>query len=159
MTDDQKNVNLPDLRELVNELTYQRYLMSRGQLKGLFQQMNVPEYIALHIIESGSVASGDGTKRTYLKELAAKMQLPIQQTSKIVGGLEDRGLLIWSHDGYGSEGTYMTITDIGQKMVLDQEMTLKEYYGTVLEKFGRDNLMQLLKLMKQLEEIMDSTFE
>lgn len=87
------------------------------------------------------------------------MQIPIQQASKIVGGLEDRGLLIWSHDGYGSEGTYMTITDIGRKMVLDQEMTLKEYYGAVFESFGRDNLMQLLKLMKQLEEIMDSTFE
>lgn len=159
MTDKHENLKAAEVRELANELTYQRYLMNKEQIRGLFPEISIPEYIALHVIESRSVASADNPERTYLKELAAKMQLPIQQASKIAGGLEDRGMIVWSHDGYGSEGTYMIITESGRKLVLEQETKLKEYYGTVFEKFGRENLMQLLKLMKQLEEIMESSFE
>lgn len=159
MADKREKLGTMDIRELANEMTYQRYLMNKEQIKGLFSELNIPEYIALHVIESGSAASEETPCRTYLKELAVKMQLTIQQASKIVGGLEDRGLLTWSHDGYGSEGTYMTITESGQKLVLEQEMKLKEYYGTVFEKFGKENLMQLLRLMKQLEEIMNNAFE
>ena len=40
-----------------------------------------------------------------------------------------------------------------------QEETLKKYYGKVFEKFGKDNLIQLLQLMKQLETIMSSEVE
>lgn len=158
MTDNRGNLGTMDIRELANELTYQRYLMNKEQIQGLFSELNIPEYLALHVIESRGAASEENSGRTYLKELAVKMQLTIQQASKIVGGLEDRGLLTWSHDGYGSEGTYMIITESGRKLVLKQEKRLKEYYGTVFEKFGRENLMQLLALMKQLEEIMDSSF-
>lgn len=152
MTEKQEALEVHEVRDLANELTYHRYLMNKGQMLGLFHKMNVGEYLALHHIDIAS-------DRTYLKELAKKMQLPIQQASGIVSGLEDRGLLIWSHDGNGSEGTYMTITESGQKLIRDQEKLLREYYGHVFAKFGRQNLIQLLSLMKQLEDIMGSEFE
>ena len=97
--------------------------------------------------------------RTYLKELAEKMQLSIRQTSKMVGDLRDRGLILWSHDGNGSEGTYVTITETGQKLLDEQEEVLKNYYGRVIEKYGKENMIQLLCLMKQLETVMSSTME
>ena len=36
-----------DITKLSNELTYQRYLFNRNQMKQLFQKLSVPEYIAL----------------------------------------------------------------------------------------------------------------
>lgn len=145
--------------ELSNELTYRHYLMDKGIIHELFQKMTIPEYIALHMIvlESESTVIYGG--RTYLKELSEKMRLTIRQTSKMVGELRDRGLILWSHDGNGSEGTYVTITEMGRKLLEEQEQILKKYYGKVIGKFGKENMIKLLQLMKQLETVMSSEIE
>lgn len=73
----------------------------------------------------------------------------------IVGALKERGLVLWSHDGNGSEGTYVTITELGKKKMEKQEKYLKKYYGNVIRKFGKEKLIQLIELMKDLENIMN----
>ena len=148
-----------DIVKLTNELTYHRYLMNRGKVRDFFKKVSIPEYIALHYIALESEMSEIYSGRTYLKELAEKMQLSIRQTSKMVGDLRDRGLILWSHDGNGSEGTYVTITENGKKLLNEQEEVLKNYYGKVISKFGKDNMVQLLQMMKQLETIMSSELE
>lgn len=145
-----------DILKLGNELTFRRYLFSKAQVARV---LNVPDYIALHIIkETGSEQEIYGGK-TYLKDLSEKMQMTIRQTSKLVGGLKDRGLIKWLHDGDGSDGTYVVITEEGLKLLKQQQNAFKEYYGKVIDKFGRDNLIQLLNLMKQLETVMSSELE
>ena len=148
-----------DIVKLTNEITYHRYLMNKGQIRDFFKQLSIAEYIALHYISLDSEMSEIYSGRTYLKELAEKMQLTIRQTSKMVGDLRDRGLVLWSHDGNGSEGTYVTITETGQRLLDEQEEVLKNYYGKVIEKYGKENMIQLLCLMKQLETVMSSTLE
>ena len=145
--------------ELSNELTYRHYLMDKGIIHELFQKMTIPEYIALHMIVQESESTVIYGGRTYLKELSEKMQLTIRQTSKMVGELRDRGLILWSHDGNGSEGTYVTITEMGRKLLEEQEQILKKYYGKVIGKFGKENMIKLLQLMKQLETVMSSEIE
>lgn len=147
-----------DIIQLSNELTYQRHLFYRECGKEVFMKMSVPEYIALQHIaveEATNIYSG----RTYLKDLADKLQMTMRQISKMVEKLRDSGYVVWSHDGNGSEGTYVTITESGQNILKNQEEILKKYYGKVFEKFGRDNLIQLLQLMKQLETVMSSEME
>ena len=148
-----------DIVRLSNELTYRRYIMNKDQLRKLFKELNIAEYIALHNISVTDETSAIYSGKTYLKELADKMQLTIRQTSKMIGNLKDRGLLSWSHDGDGSEGTYVTITEMGQKLLKEQEEILKKYYGRVIEKYGKENLVLLLQLMKQLETVMSSEME
>lgn len=148
-----------DIVKLTNEITYHRYLMNKGQIRDFFKQLSIAEYIALHYISLDSEMSEIYSGKTYLKELAEKMQLTIRQTSKMVGDLRDRGLVLWSHDGNGSEGTYVTITETGQRLLDEQEEVLKNYYGKVIEKYGKENMIQLLCLMKQLETVMSSTLE
>lgn len=148
-----------EVMELSNELTYHHYLMDRGNIRRLFKKMTIPEYIALHVIASESKNSMIYGGRTYLKDLSVKMQLTIRQTSKKMSDLKERGLISWSHDGDGSEGTYVTITETGERLFLEQEQILKEYYGKVIEKFGKQNLLDLLQLMKQLETVMNGEIE
>ena len=149
----------PDITMLSNELTYRRYLMNKDKIREFFKKVSIPEYIALHNISLGEETSSIYGGRTYLKELSEKMQLTIRQTSQMIGNLRDKGLVTWSHDGNGSEGTYVTITDSGRKLLKEQENILKHYYGKVFEKFGKENLIQLLQLMKQLETVMSSEME
>lgn len=81
-----------EIGELSNELTYRRYLMNKDKIRELFRKVSVSEYIALYKIafqgENSSLYSG----KTYLKALAEKMELTIPQTSKMVEGLQDRGI-------------------------------------------------------------------
>ena len=148
-----------DITKLSNELTYHRYLMNSGKVKDFFEQMSIPEYISLHTIEKNSAESDIYEGRTYLKDLSEKMQLTIRQTSRMIGGLRDRGLVVWSHDGNGSDGTYVTITENGQQLLKTQEGILKNYYEKVIGKFGKENMIHLLQMVKQLETIMNSEME
>ncbi|MCI7813064.1 MAG: MarR family winged helix-turn-helix transcriptional regulator [Lachnospiraceae bacterium] len=159
MSDQHEMLEKNEVGELSNELTYRHYLMGRGKIREFFGKMTIPEYIALNMIAHAGEHSSIYSGRTYLKELSEKMQLTIRQTSKMVGELQDRGLLCWSHDGNGSEGTYVTITEAGQKLLSEQETVLKEYYGRVIEKFGKKNMIDLLQLMKQLDTVMSSEVE
>ena len=148
-----------DIVRLSNEIIYHRYLINKNHVRDFTRKISVPEYIALYNIDMGRETSDIYSGRTYLKELAEKMQLTIRQTSRMVGDLRDRGLVLWAHDGNGSQGTYVTITESGQKLLKEQEEILKNYYGRVIEKYGRDNMITLLQSMKQLETVMSSTME
>lgn len=143
------------ITELSNEFTYHRYLLNQGQLQSLFKDISIPQYIALYIISRSINAQNDGTGRTYLKDIAEELHLTVPKTSKMIGNLRDKGLISWLHDGNGSEGTYITITDSGIRLMEKQEGFLKEYYGRVIEKFGQENMVNLLQLMTQFEMIMD----
>lgn len=148
-----------EVEELSNELIYRHYLMNKGKIRELFQEMTLPEYVALHLIAAESKNSSIYAGRTYLKDLSEKMQMTIRQTSKMVGELKDRGLVLWSHDGNGKDGTFVMITDNGKELLAGQEVILKEYYRKVIEEFGKENLIGLLQLMKQLDTVMSSKIE
>lgn len=148
-----------EIGKLSNEMTYLRYLMNKGKVRDLFQKVTIPQYIALHMIEAESTSTVIYEGRTYLKDLADRMQLTIRQTSRLVSDLKERGLVEWSHDGDGSEGTYVTISENGQRFLEDQEEVLKVYYTRVIQKFGEQNLIELLQKMKQLETVMSSEIE
>ncbi|MDD6206949.1 MAG: winged helix DNA-binding protein [Clostridiales bacterium] len=145
-----------DILELSNELTVRRYLFNKDHVNRI---LSIPDYIALHIIKETEHLETIYAGRTYLKDLAEKMQLSIRQTSRMVGNLKDRGLVKWSHDGDGREGTYVTITESGEEILKKQENILKDYYGKVIQQYGEDNLIQLLHMMKQLETVMHSQLE
>ncbi len=153
------HVSTPNMTKLSNELFYQRFLFNKDQVRRFFRELSMSEYIALHIIRKTEEEEDIYSGRTYLKELSEKMQVPIRQVSKIVGTLKERGLLSWAHDGDGSEGTYVTLTDSGRKLLSQEEAALKDYYGKVIGKFGTENLIQLLQLMKQLETVMSAELE
>lgn len=145
-----------DVLKLSNELTIRRYLFNKEQISRV---LSAPDYIALNIIRETETNEQIYSGRTYLKDLAEKMHLSMRQISKMIGNLKERGLVVWSHDGNGSEGTYVTITESGQQLLTQQQKILEEYYGNVIDKFGKDNLIQLLNLMKQLETVMSSEVE
>ena len=130
--------------------------MNKGKIQELFRKMTLQEYIALYTIVSERNGSSDHVGRSYLKDLSEKMQLTIRQTSQMVEKLKDRGLVLWSYDGTGSEGTYVTVTEMGEKLFQEQEKILRDCYGKVINKFGKENLTLLLKLMKQLDNLMCS---
>ena len=150
--------NRNDVAKLAYELTYHRYLMNKGKARNLFIELEISEYIALHSIARVASDKNDLSQKTYLSDLAEQLGMSISGVSKMITRLKDRGLVLWSHDGDGSEGTYVVITESGINAMSQQEKILSDYYSRVIDKFGHDNLIQLLQQMEKLEEIMDTEF-
>lgn len=144
-----------DFFELGNEFVTRRYYFNKVQVSKVLE---VSDYIAMHIIAQESAAE-DGNGKMYLKDLSERMHFTINQTSKLAGALEEKGLVHWTHDGKGSDGTYVTVTPLGWEKLRDQEALIKEFYGNVIQKFGRENLIQLINLMKELEIIMENELD
>ena len=159
MEEQNKTIEKAELERLSHELTYRRYMMDRGKVRSLFKDIRIPEYIALYSIAQDSENASIYGERTYLQELSEKMQLSMRQTSKMVGDLRDRGLVTWSHDGNGKDGTYVTITESGKQLLEKQETIVKEFYGRVIDSFGKENLIRLLHQMKELETVMTREIE
>ena len=147
-----------DITKLTDEYIFHRYLMNKDQMKQYFQELRIPEYIALQsIVRSETDQNISG--KVYLRDLAEKMQISIHQASRMAEDMQDRGLLVWTHDGNGSEGTYVTITDMGAKMMRKQQEAFRAYFGKVIEKFGTENLAEMFRLMHKLENIMKDELE
>ena len=85
--------------KLLNELTYQAYLLNRDQVWKHLSGLGLREYIALRRIQELGAASDIYSGRVFLKEFAENMRLTIRQTSRLAGELKGRGLIRW--DGAG----------------------------------------------------------
>ena len=150
---------MADILELTNELAYRTYFMNRGQIRKQLREMNMLEYIALQMIIRTEAVDSRNTERAYLKDLAENLQLTTRQASRLAGALKERGLVTWSHDGDGSEGTYLSVTGSGKELVAKNEWILQTYYSRVIEKYGQENMSRLLMMMKDLETVMHGEYK
>ncbi|MDD6954953.1 MAG: hypothetical protein PUI58_00810 [Solobacterium sp.] len=140
------------INKLAYDLTYQRYLLNKDKANYLFNDLSVSDYVVLHTV----LCFED---KAYLEKLGEKLNLSISKMSNVATNLKNRGLVIWSHDGDGSEGTYLTVTETGLKLMDKQEDKLKNYYERVINRFGLKNTVDLIGKMTALETIMEEEME
>ena len=140
------------INKLAYDLTYQRYLLNKDKANYLFNDLSVGDYVVLHTV----LCFED---KAYLEKLGEKLNLSISKMSNVATNLKNRGLVIWSHDGDGSEGTYLTVTETGLKLMDKQEDKLKNYYERVINRFGLKNTIDLIGKMTALETIMEEEME
>lgn len=140
------------INKLAYDLTYQRYLLNKDKANYLFNDLSVGDYVVLHTV----LCFED---KAYLEKLGEKLNLSISKMSNVATNLKNGGLVIWSHDGDGSEGTYLTVTETGLKLMDKQEDKLKNYYERVINRFGLKNTVDLIGKMTALETIMEEEME
>lgn len=145
-----------ELSKLSNELITRKYIFNKIEAK---RKLSTQDYIIMHIIADTHISHSIFGGKTYLKDISEKMNLTIRQTSKLVNELKNKGFIKWMHEGDGSNGTFVEITDEGWKLFEEERIRLEEFYGHVIERFGVDNMRQLLNLMKQLETIISGALE
>ena len=147
------------MKNLAHEITYRRYLLSKDDARFVFKDVNIAEYIVLHFmseqIESDSIYSD----RIYLSEISEKLNLPIRKTSKLIREMSVKNLINWDHDGDGKDGTYVTLTEHGKSVFEETDGKLKDFYTRVLQKFGKEKMIQLLSLMKEFDTVVRTELE
>ena len=64
-------------------------------------------------------------------------------------------MLFRSHDGKGTDGTYLVFTDAGRDFLKKREDNNREYYGNVIAELGEERTTQILSDMRTLVEAME----
>ena len=151
-------VDRKEFNELASEITYRRYMMDKVNLTKIFPDLSTMDYIALGVISRLAEKKPDSDK-IYLQDIAADLKVPMNRVSEMIQKLRDKGVLIWTHDGDGSEGTYVKLTASGQEAMKKQQEILGSYYRNVIEKFGKEEFVRMLQMLARLERIMDEESE
>lgn len=164
ISDENLNQNA-DLGLLSDEMTFRRYFTGAMNTKKIFSRMSTGNYVTIEIIEKliekqyGEHAEEDENNRIYLKDLAAHFKIPMYKVSEIVRDMSERGMVTWTHDGKGEEGTYIILTESGMKAAKEQQAILKEFYSRVIARFGKDKFIELLHLMADLDQVMETELD
>lgn len=95
-----------------------------------------------------------GSEKIYLKDIVRELNLPMPKVSAIARSLQNKGLVRWTHDGNGEEGTYILLTDTAVTSVQAHRQTLRAYHQRVVAAYGEEKFLHLLGEIAQLEEIM-----
>lgn len=121
-------------------------------LRHLFQENASNEYALIWLLSKHT--KDTGSDKIYLKDMVRELGLPMSKVSAIAHSLQDKGLVRWTHDGSGEEGTYILLTETAITSVRTQRQALRDYHQRVVAAYGEEKFLHLLGEITQLEEIM-----
>ena len=121
-------------------------------LRHLFQENASDEYALIWLLSKHT--KDTGSEKIYLKDIVRELNLPMPKVSAIARSLQNKGLVRWTHDGNGEEGTYILLTDTAVTSVQAHRQTLRAYHQRVVAAYGEEKFLHLLGEIAQLEEIM-----
>ena len=98
-------------------------------LRHLFQENASDEYALIWLLSKHT--KDTGSEKIYLKDIVRELNLPMPKVSAIARSLQNKGLVRWTHDGNGEEGTYILLTDTAVTSVQAHRQTLRAYHPRV----------------------------
>ena len=84
-------------------------------MRRLFQKNASDEYALIWLLSKHMKDSG--SEKIYLKDMVREMNLPLPKVTAIARSLQNKGLVTWTHDGNGEEGTYIMLTELAVSSV------------------------------------------
>ena len=116
-------------------------------LRRLFQANASDEYALIWLLSKHT--QDTGSEKIYLKDMVRELNLPLPKVTAIARSLQSKGLVRWTHDGNGEEGTYILLTETALTSV-----QARRYHQQVVAAFGEERFLHLLGEIAQLEEIL-----
>lgn len=127
-------------------------LFQSPAMRRLFQKNASDEYALIWLLSKHMKDSG--SEKIYLKDMVREMNLPLPKVTAIARSLQNKGLVTWTHDGNGEEGTYIMLTELAVSSVRTRRQTLRSYHQRVVSVFGEERFLHLIGEIAQLEEIL-----
>lgn len=132
-------------------------LFHSPDMRRLFQKNASDEYALIWLLSKHMKDSG--SEKIYLKDMVREMNLPLPKVTAIARSLQNKGLVTWTHDGNGEEGTYIMLTELAVSSVRTRRQTLRSYHQRVVSAFGEERFLHLIGEIAQLEEILKQEAE
>ena len=98
--------------------------------------------------------SHPGDRGVYVSALAGRMRVSPPAVSRMLRGLEQRGLVDRAVDRIDRRNTYVMLTPAGEAARADTIRELDGYTRRVLERMGREDMETLIRLWNRLADVM-----
>ena len=146
MTNHSENETMMKWTDLSNEILFSRIMLDRNSLGWLFKDLLPGEYMIL--VMTGKM------EKAYLRSLEYLTKYDMSSISKLAGRLKNKGLVIWTHDGDGSEGTYLMLTRAGEERLREMEETTARYYARVIDQFGEEKMREFTSMARRIADLL-----
>ena len=135
-----------DFRELAAELLRLRAEQLKSGVWRKTAKLTQGELLALYCLQG----HGDGA---YPRELSRELSVSTARIAAMLRDMEEKGWIVRREDAEDNRHTLVLLTDEGREEILRRrEQTLSELAGA-LEKLGREDAEELLRLLTRLNEI------
>ena len=149
-------INSPSIQ--VEKENIRLFSKERFDLRRLFTKMDATDYMMIWFLRKQSERKEEHQK-FYLKDIAETFELPLHTVTNIVRNLQEKNMISWKHDGMGEAGTYVQVTEIGTQAMKDQHQQLEQSVSNIMEQFGEERFLGLLRELAAFEEILNGELE
>jgi len=112
------------------------------------------------IFACDAVAELSATQQTVtVKDVAATLDLEHSTVSRLLGEIEDDGLVVRGSDATDRRRTTIALTDLGRAVVSDATAMTRFFTRLLLADWPRDDVEELSRLMGRLAETVHSKLE
>lgn len=115
----------------------------------VFEIIERADYAVLYTIRQ---MAGKQEDPVYLSDLAAKMELPLQNASKAITQLEARGYVTWSMDEE-KECTYVTLTKKAKSKMEEQRKRLMDAYQKISEEIKEEDIKTTIQTLSTIRAL------
>ncbi len=141
-----------EMLELGERMVRLRFTMDAGYMRAVFSEISVPDYLILsNLVRRMQI--GEPEAKVYLSEISKELEMPINRVSGMVQNLQGKGYVYWDHN---SNGTYIYLSEIGHKVMENQQKALEDFFMNIIEAMGKDNFINCLEQMESLEAAMET---
>lgn len=152
---EKKRITREELLELGNQMIHLRSIMAKDHLHMIFSEVSFIDYnLILGIWPMLQTNMDAECNPVYLQQIAESSNLEMNQVSKMVKVLSERGLVLWER---GETGTYIKIESYGKEKMRKQQEILLEYFTHVITQIGEARFREFIKILNDVETVMERT--
>lgn len=94
-----------------------------------------------------------------VSDLAARLFISSPAVSRMLGNLEDRGLIERYVQKSDRRNKYLRLTAYGKQVCTDNEKQIKRFFDEVVERMGEENMNQLSSLLNRMHQVTEDLME
>lgn len=119
----------------------------------LIDGINSSEYISLKILIK--LLDNSDKNSVHVSDITKKLKTSAPSVTKLLNGLEKKGLVTREIDKENRRNTLVCITEKGIKLKQHNDLILAKFISNVYDRVGRENIVQFL----HLSELIHTAFE
>lgn len=124
----------------------------------VFQTLSSAEFFVLFSIESLSQSEeGESAATVRVSAIAEKMKVSPQAISKLLRNLEKKAYIQRITDETDRRNTLVILTEQGSSLLKKTRDMMEEFAHRVVEKMGKDDMREFIRLVNKCSDIMDET--
>ena len=136
-------------KEIQEEMFRAMFRLKHLNMSGMLKDISIGEYKILEMC-SGCQACNDGEDGAYVSGMAAQMRVSAPAVSRLLKGMEGKDYIARQADAKDRRNIRVYITEAGRVKREECREILRNYTERVIDRMGKDNMLQLLSLFNQM---------